>query len=358
LSSREIIGSLFSRTPAGRYGSFEHFWPETLRDYWPSQGYPKDADPAEHFGFDILAAGAWVDTAIWRGRAEVLEETDEWRVTRDGRGAALKYWKKKSGTPEHIGFEVVTPEAWGKCRDRLLATERERIDFKGAREGIARAKEKGLFCVFGNMFVFEHLRATLGDEVFLPALLEEPEWIRDFCDVYLDFFKRHYALLFAEGGIPDGFFVYEDFGFRNGLFCSPRALRELILPYHRQLLDFLKSYGLKIMLHSCGDIRKAIPIIVEAGYDCLQPLEAKAGCNVVEIARNWGEKLCFMGNIDVTVLNRNDKEKIRQEVEGKVKALKGMRASYIFHSDHSVPPDVSYESYRFALETFRACAGR
>lgn len=358
MDARRVVGDLFSRRPAECYAAYEHFWPETLRDYWPKQGYPQGADPEEQFGFEITNAGAWVNSDIWRGRSEKIQETPEWHITCDGRGATLKYWKNKSGTPEHIGFEVTTPAAWKKCRELLLGTERERIDFEGAKKGLARAREKGKFCVYGNLFVFELMRATIGDEHFLPALLEEPEWIKDFCGVYLDFFKRHYALLFSEAGVPDGFFIYEDFGFRNGLFCSPATLREFILPVHKDLIDFLKSYGLKIMLHSCGDIRRALPVIVDAGYDCLQPMEAKAGVNVVELAKEYKERLCFMGNMDVTILNKNDPAKIRAEVEGKVRALKSLGASYIFHSDHSVPPDVNYDSYRLALEIFRENARR
>lgn len=353
MNSREIMSGLLSRKPVERYGVFEHFWPETLSEYWPAQGYPKDAAPGEHFDYDLVSAGGWVDTALVPGRNEVVEENDRWRVTRDGRGATLKYWKGKSGTPEHIGFEVTTPEAWKRCRDGLLATERTRIDFEGTRKGIAAAKEKGKYCVAGNLYVFELMRATIGDENFLPALVEEPEWIRDFCEVYLDFFKRHYRLLFDEAGVPDGFFLYEDFGFRNGPFCSPRLLRELILPCERELVSFFKSWGLQVILHSCGDVRKIVPEIIDMGFDCLQPMEAKAGCDVVELARMYGDRISFMGNIDVTVLNTNDRERIRREVEGKTRALKELKASYMFHSDHSVPPDVTYDSYKFALEVFR-----
>lgn len=350
--------NLFRRKPAERYGVYEHFWPETLRDYWPRQGYPKGVNPEVHFDYDIMNVGGWFDSAPYQGQEVMLEETAEWKVVKDGRGASLKYWKNKSGTPEHIGFEVTSPEIWKRYRELLLPTDRSRIDFEGSRRGMAQARERGKFCVYGNLFVFELLRGTLGDEHFLPALLEEPEWIRDFCEVYLDFFKRHYTLLFDEVGVPDGMFIYEDLGYRNGLFCSPAVLREMILPYHKQLVEFFKSYGLLVMLHSCGDIRRALPMIVEAGWDCLQPMEAKAGCDVVELAQQYGDRLTFMGNIDVTVLNKNDKDKIREEIEGKVRALKRLGASYLLHSDHSIPPDISYESYKFMLDVFWENAAR
>lgn len=90
------------------------------------------------------------------------------------------------------------------------------------------------------------------------------------------------------------------------------------------------------------------------GFDCLQPMEAKAGCEVLEYARQYRDRLCFVGNMDVTVLNTNDRSKVRDEVVGKRRALQELRAAYVFHSDHSIPPDVRYDTYRYAPELWKA----
>jgi uroporphyrinogen decarboxylase len=171
--------------------------------------------------------------------------------------------------------------------------------------------------------------------------------------VYLDCFKRHYEIVFREAGTPDGFFLYEDFGFCNGLFCSPQTMKELVFPYERALVSFFKDYGLPVILHSCGDVRKAVPQIIEAGFDCLQPMEAKAGCNVLDIAKTYGNKLAYMGNIDVVQLSTNDPAKVRDEIVPKLTELKKMRIPYFFHSDHSLPPDISFATYQYALQLFR-----
>ena len=109
-----------------------------------------------------------------------------------------------------------------------------------------------------------------------------------------------------------------------------------------------------MILHSCGDVRRALPSILEAGFDCLQPMEAKANMNVLELAKEYSGKIAFMGNIDVTVLNTNNKAAVKQEIEYKLKALKKLKAPYVFHSDHSIPPDVRFETYKYALEVYKA----
>ncbi len=354
MTSRERVQTLLRKEIPDRMGLYEHFWGETLRDYWPNQGYPKDANPEEYFDYDIQGCGGWFDTAPFPGVKEIVKETEEWQVIRDGRGSTMKTWKKKSGTPEHVGFDLTTPEKWPKYREPLMAVNKARLgDLEAIRKKMDAAREKGKFVVFGNLFVYELMRATIGDEHFLPSLLLEKEWLHDFCQVYLDMYKRHYEILFREAGLPDGFWIYEDFGYNKGLFCSPGTLAEMVMPYEKMLVSFFKDYGLPVILHTCGDIRQAIPLIIDAGFDCLQPMEAKAGCDVVTIAREFGRKISYMGNVNVVPLSTNDRSQVDAEIIPKLKALKEMRIPYFFHSDHSVPPSINFDTYRYALDLLR-----
>lgn len=352
MNSRERMIALLNRELPDRMGLFEHFWPETV-PLWKTQGFPEDATPEIYFDYDMRGAAGWVDTVPFRGVDETVEESDEWRVSKNGRGAILKHWKNKSGTPEHIGFTVTDRESWKKYREPLLTLDKTRFDVQATREGYERVRNEGKLAFLGNLFVVELLRATLGDVTFLESMLLDPDWIRDFCEVYLNFFKMHYSALFEEAGVPDAMFIYEDLGYTNGLFCSPKLLKELIMPYHKELVGFFNSYGLPVMIHTCGDVREAVPLIIDAGYVCLQPMEAKAGCDVVQLAEAHKNELAFMGNIDVTVLNTNDKDKVRAEIDRKISAMKRLGAAYIFHSDHSIPPDIHFETYKFAVDYFR-----
>lgn len=354
MKPRDVVRAIFDRQIPERMGLNESFWPETLSERWPEQGYPRGADPAEEFHYDIRGVGGWFDSTPFRGVWDVLEETEEWRVVRDGRGATLKFWKHKSGTPEHIEFECSTPQVWyAKYREPLLATERDRLgDVEGMRASIAERRSQGLYACFSNLFVFELMRATIGDQNFLPAMLEEPSWIEDFCRVNTDFLIRHYEILFLEAGLPDGFFLYEDLGYSNGPFCSPSVLRELWLPHAKRFVGFLKDHGLQVMMHSCGDVRMLVPLIVEAGVDVLQPLEVKAGCDVLQLGEAFAGRLSFMGNIDVRALSTGEESKVREEIVGKLTAIRQRRIPYVFHSDHSIPPDVPLKTYRLALDLF------
>ncbi len=353
-SRQRMKGILGHEKQYDHYGIFEHFWGETLNG-WPKQGYPENTDPVEYFGYDMKGIGGGPDTTPFRNtEEEVLQETDEWKVTRSGWGAALKYWKHHSGTPEHIDFSIKTPEDWEPYRAQIAdVTDMSRFDVEGIRKSRAEGYDGDKFLTYSHLFVFESLRHALGDVTMLQSFVLDPAWIHDINRVLTDFFIRHYRKLFEEVGTPDGMFIYEDLGFRNGLFASPKMLEELIFPYYKELVDFYHSYDLPVILHSCGGVSEAVPQIVETGFDCLQPLEAKANVDAIAIAERYADRIALMGNIDVTVLNTNDRALVKEHVLGLLERLWDLGADFVFHSDHSVPPDIHFDTYRYAVDLFR-----
>ncbi len=359
-TARDVINGLFDGSAHERVGLADSPWHDTLRK-WVAQGYPTDADgkprdPVDVFGYDLCGVGGWFDLAPLRGHKEVLEETDEWRVTRSGAGAVLKHWKHKSGTPEHIDFDMTSRRVWEeKYRPHLLEPTAERVDVKGAREALRSRREQGIWTYYGHMFVWESARESMGDLCLYESMLLDPDWMHDYCRVYTDFFKAHFRILFQEAGLPDGVRICEDLGYHKGLFCSPKVFEEVLFPYYRELVGFLHGYGLPVMLHCCGLIREALPLIVEAGFDCLDPMERKAGNDPLAYAREYGDRLAFMGGLDVRVLESGDRERIRREVTELVEGMKDLGAPYILHSDHSLSTNVDYDDYRWALDAYREC---
>jgi len=350
-----ITQLIVHKQPADRVGLYEHYWPETIRDYWINEGYPdKDRLPADFFGYDLQSVWPITDPGPLKGLDATLEETAETRVFRNGYGAICRYWKTKSGTPEHLDFTIKTRQDWDRVRGAILDLDPSRVNLETARTMFADARRHDRFACLGFCFLIETMRGMIGDFVMLTSLLLEPDWIHDIGRVYTNFYKKHWAYIFDNVGRPDGVWMYEDLGFRNGLFASPQTLREMIFPYHKEIVDFFKrDYNLPVLIHTCGDIRQAVPLIIETGIDCLQPMEAKAGVDVLQLADAYGNKLAYMGNIDVTVLNQNDPAKVRQEVMRKMGGMIQRRMPYILHSDHSIPPDVRFETYRYMLDLHR-----
>jgi len=54
-------------------------------------------------------------------------------------------------------------------------------------------------------------------------------------------------------------------------------------------------------------------------------------------------------------LESGDRDLIRGEVTRIVEGMKSLGAGYIFGSDHSVPADVAYRDYEYAVQVYREC---
>jgi uroporphyrinogen decarboxylase len=312
----------------------------------------------------MYPCGGWFNNDAIEGISEVVAESDEWVIRRNGSGAQLKWWKYKSGTPEHIGFDMTSREVWerdyrphiprgGKLSRLEGGPWRGDRPLSGDKAALATARANHKWAFHGHVFIWETMRQSMGDLTMYQSLLLDPLWIQDFNRVYTDYFKSQFELVFQQVGIPDGVWIYEDLAYRNGLFASPDVLARLIIPYFAELVDFFHEKGLPVVLHSCGNVTEALPLIVDAGFDALQPMEIKAGCDPFAFAEEYGDDLAFIGGLDVRFLETNDRDVIEREVSHLVEGMKARGARYLFHSDHSITPLVTYDSYRYALDVYR-----
>jgi len=382
-TARSAIQSLLRGEGYERVGLMGSPWDDTLAA-WVQQGYPtrsvyrkagelslredgastqveiageyEEPVPAwQHFDYDLVEVGPFFDKFPLRGFDEMVDESDQWYVSRNGAGASLRYWKHKSGTPEHIGFLMTTREIWDRdYRDHLLELDPERVKVREMRKNLAEATGAHVWTYYGQMFVWELMRQSMGDLTLYESLILDPAWIHDYNRVYTDFFKTHLTYIFEHVGMPNGVWLYEDLGYRNGLFASPRLLGELIFPYYRELVDFFHSYGLPVVFHSCGSTGEALRLIVEAGFDALNPMERKAVNNdPFAFAEEYGGEIAFIGGLDARVLETNDKEIIGREVANYIDGMKERGARLVFATDHSISPNTRYDSYLHALEVYR-----
>ena len=184
-------------------------------------------------------------------------------------------------------------------------------------------------------------------EYLMDTVLDEPlmdEMGELHTDLIIDTMKKG----FTYGIKPDGYYLVEDLGHTRGLLFSPDTYKRIVSPHHRRLADFLHSNDIDFLMHSCGKVEELIPYFINEGLDVLQAIEAKAGQHVASLKKEFGDDLAFMGNIDVRKL-AGSKSEIDEEINEKIiPAMKG--GGYIYHSDHSIPPEVSLENYRYLMK--------
>ena len=138
----------------------------------------------------------------------------------------------------------------------------------------------------------------------------------------------------------------DDVAVQNNLFISPDLYREMILPYYKKLLDFIKSKtNAKIFHHSCGSTVKAGDFLIEAGVDILNSLQPRAtGMDTTCLKDRFGSRLSFHGGVDIQYVMPIGKPKdVEDEVKRRI-AIYAPGGGYILFCAHDILDDVHPEN--------------
>ncbi|MCP4251317.1 MAG: hypothetical protein GY778_30140 [bacterium] len=365
MTSKERVTRTLARRQPDRVPIYDQFWFETQVDFRQRIGRPFPPGTTwnnanawshhhgtlwEHFDMDILQVG-WPDYRLRMIEPEVLDENEEWMLHRDGNWAELRWWKHKMGTPEHVGFGINTPDRWAEVKPLLTASP-ARVRWEEMWPVYRRAREANRYVCYGTVEPFEMVKDVLGHEIMLMAMIESPDWLHDVFETYAGLAIELFEIVEAEGMVCDGAFVYGDIAYKNGPFMSPQHYREFLQPYHRRMFHEFSKRGMPVLYHSDGDIRIVLDDLIETGVCAINPLENSAGMDVRELAPQVGDRVGFVGNIDVKVLLTNDRDRVREEIRSKLRAAMPY-AGYVYHSDHSIPPGVTLETYEAMLADVR-----
>jgi uroporphyrinogen decarboxylase len=105
--------------------------------------------------------------------------------------------------------------------------------------------------------------------------------------------------------------ITDDIAGNKGLFFSYDYFLDTVYPFYKDISRIIKGNDLFAFFHSDGDARKIFNPLIEAGYDCLHPIDTLAGLNLYELKEEFGERVSFMGHIDPVTWS---KERIRKEI--------------------------------------------
>lgn len=339
LTSHERFLKVYRHEEPDRIPMTDSFWGATL-ERWRREGLPAGVAPQTFFGFD-LTAGISVDNSP-RYEQQTVEETDAYRIYTTQWGVTQRTWKHQASVPEFLEFTVVDRDSWDDCKARMTVTE-DRINWAVLEANYERWRAQGAWLIGGGWFGFDVLHSWfVGTERVLEALLDDPAWVKDMIDTMCDLNLDLLAMAWDRGYTFDCLRWPDDLAYVKGPFFSPKIYREVVQPAHRRACDFAHDRGAYAMLHTDGNIWPLLPDIVDAGVDALNPLEQKAGMDVARLKAEYGDRLVFEGGIDARAMSQP--EAIEAEVRETLTVAKES-GGYCYHSDHSVPSDVSFGDY-------------
>jgi uroporphyrinogen decarboxylase len=177
-----------------------------------------------------------------------------------------------------------------------------------------------------------------GMERMMEWLLCEPEAAREVLHHVMDFqlgMARHYlaaGIEIAHCG--------DDLGTQSAPWLSPRTITEFFVPEYRRLFELYRGHGVIINFHSCGHIEPLLPIFMDLGIDCLNPLQATAN-DLTRVRAVTQGKMALQGGIPSGLIVSGPVEAIRAAVRDKLWRL-GRDGGYFCGPDQWMPWPVEH----------------
>ncbi len=340
LTTHERVARMYEHREADRIPITDGPWGSTL-ERWRREGLPDNVDWAEYLGLDRFA-GIGADSSP-RYPSETIEETEDYTVHTTNWGATLKSWKHAGGVPEFMDFTVTDRDSWAEAKERMQPTK-DRVNWDHLKRNYAKWREEGRWISAGFWFGFDVTHSWfVGTERVLIAMVEDPEWLTDIFNHELDVHLNLYQQVWDAGYEFDEITWPDDMGYKQNQFFSVNTYRELLKPVHKRAADWARERGVRVQLHSCGDIRPLVPELIDVGIEMLNPLEVKAGMDPVALKKQYGDVLGFHGGINAVLYG--DPEALHEEMRSVIPAMKE-NGGYILSSDHSVPDSVSFEQFK------------
>jgi len=337
MTPKECICAALRREVPDRIPTFEWFIDPTVSKTLCGSDDPIEV--TERLDLDAVNIRAdyakeWINDCIY---------VDEWGSERMLTGEVLPVVIRHPITnlADHAGFTFPDPYA----PQRFKSLEKA-LDKFGDRRAIVLNLRDG----------FSDMRDLLGYENSLTGMLLDKV-------NYTDLLKRvvDYNLELAERAVRCyGIGIVattDDVATGRGPIIRPSVYTDLIAPRFKEVVRGYKSLGLIVIKHSDGDIRPLLDDWLDAGIDCLDPIDPGGGLDMAEMKAEYGDRLCLKGNIDCTGhLCDGSPEQVTEEV--RICIEKGGPGGLIVSSSNTIHSGVQPENYRAMLNAVRKHGGR
>jgi uroporphyrinogen decarboxylase len=274
----------------------------------------------------------------WMGAITEISDQFDYTYIRSARDFVTRKWHK---------FPVESREDWEQMKQRFNPKDPKRFpdDFE-ARCAALRKRDYPLTVHFNGPFW--QLREFCGMENLCMLMLEQPDLVHDMARFWTAFCSAVMAPI-LDLVAPDMVHFSEDMAFKEHPMISPEMTREFCAPSYRRWCEEAKAAGTRVFsIDSDGRVDLLLPVYVECGINCVDPMEVAAGNDLNALRKTYGRRLAFRGGVDKRAIAAGgaaltaELERLRPVIED---------GGYIPSCDHGVPPDISWPNFQeYALQ--------
>ncbi len=340
-----VIQALSFQTP-DRLGVYESFWPEFETKWQEEKGLADDAVIEDHFSMDIEVLVA--DETFFPTCSGRVGQDEEYILLNDGWGRIVR---TRPGTY----FSETVEHIFNKKTDLdKIKFDSPGLDCRYANlvEQVNQSRRKGkfVFVKIGGVFIRSSFFRG-GSEVLMDMAYDE-----SFAVVTAQKVANHLLAIGLESlrrtnTYDTGVWIADDMCNANGPMFSPLTFEKIFLPIYKDMISKLKAAGTaRVVLHCDGNLTDLLDMLIEAGFDGINPVERNAGLIVEKLVPKYHGKLFFIGGVcNTQILPNGSDNEIRRHVETIIDA--GAEGGLVIGT-HSVGPDIPIQNYELYRRIF------
>jgi uroporphyrinogen decarboxylase len=196
--------------------------------------------------------------------------------------------------------------------------------------------------------VYEHLSRLMGYEAVCLNLHDDPSLVKAVTDRIGGLVKEYNARLLKLEKLS-AIFQGEDLGFNTQTLIPPDAIRQYILPWHKQYAAMIHATGRQYYFHSCGKVDGIMDDLVnDVRIDGKHSFQD----NVTPIGaykKRWGDRIALLGGVDVDKLATYEPDQLRQYVRSIIEEC-APGGRYAVGAANSVPSYIPVRNYLTMLD--------
>lgn len=223
--------------------------------------------------------------------------------------------------------------------------------FDSLKKLVARYKGKIAIGVHLND-VLSIPRNLMGFQELMMAFCSEPELVEKLVELSVDL-NIQLAGEAARYG-ADFVFTGDDYASGQAPFMSPDTFRTLLYPGLKRVIKGFHDHGLPVIKHTDGNIMPLIDMLLDTGFDCLDPIDPLGNMEMAHMKQTYGQVIALKGNVNcATTLVNGTAEDVVRETLGVIQAA-AEGGGLIVSSSNSIHSSVAPLNYLAMLNTIKA----
>ncbi|MGD9109903.1 MAG: uroporphyrinogen decarboxylase family protein [Phycisphaerales bacterium] len=305
------------------------------KEPWPVRGpgFYTDERMKPHFEEKVIEKGPRSQIVQdWKGNVCEISNEYDLRYLRDAIDFVTRRW---------IKCPVESPEDWADMKKRYNPDEPSRLP-ENAKERAEQLKDRDYPIQLHFSGPFWQLREWLGFENLCMMLHDNPGFVEEMIEFWSEYISALMKRTF-EYFIPDAIHISEDMAYKGFSMISPDSCRRFLMLCWKKWGRIISDAGVPIYaVDSDGYIGELIPLWIESGINCCDPIEVAAGNDINEFRKKFGKDMAYRGGVDKRCIAAGG-TKIEKEIERIKPVIED--GGYIPGCDHGVPSDVSWPNF-------------